>query len=430
MGMTALARAVDHPLRQTAADQFGWSAGCLSGLLGGHADRHPDRVAFLDQVDRQSWSGRPQITYTYRTARGMVERLATFLEGLPLPKGACVGVCLPNGSEACLTLMAVEQAGLIPCLLPVGWSEELLGQAMEAANIAMVICQGSIAEERPVESFCRLAARYFGLRFIAAFGPHVPDGVIDLDHAVLATEPRGSDPEAEAKERLAGLVTFQLDNGMPRPLFRSHRAVIAAAVHFLVTHNIEAHDRILTLMPPDDHRSLTTGLVAALVTGAALECHGLFGSAALNAALYDPTPTHLVAPGWMEAALAAANLPDTVRTVILTHQAPVRFKAYGELRRPTVDVLSFGEMALLARVRAGSGHLAFFLDEDGPSSRAVESDLLRVRRDEDGSISFAGFAADVQDLDKAGPQPAQKTGEWRASGFTVDLFAGTVIGVR
>jgi mycobactin salicyl-AMP ligase len=428
--MTALARAADDSSRETAVDQFGWSAGCLSGLLSGHADRHPDRVAFVDQDDRQDWSGRPRITYTYRTARGIVERLATFLEGLRLPQGACVGVCLPNSSEACLTVMAVEQAGLIPCLLPVGWSEELLGQAIEVANVAMVICQGSIADEQPVESFCRLAARYFGLRFVCAFGPHVPDGVIDLDRAIVDTQPRMCAPEGEAHSRMSGLVTFQLDNGSPRPVFRSHPSVIAAAVHFLVTQNIDARDRILTLLPPDDHRSLTTGLVASLVTGAALECHGLFGSASLNAALYDTTPTHLVAPGWMEGALAAAELPDTVRTVILLHQAPVRFKAQGELRRHTVDVLGFGELALVARARTGSGHLAFFLDEDGPVPQSVASDLLKIRRDEDGSISFAGFAADVQDLDKGVPQFTSRGTDWRPSGFQVDLFAGTVIGVR
>jgi hypothetical protein len=420
---------MDDSACETAA-QFGWSAARLSGLLSGHADRHPDRVAFTDQADRQAWSGRPRITYTYRTARGMVERLATFLEGLRLPQGACVGICLPNSSEACLTILAVEQAGLTPCLLPVGWSDELIGPAIEAANMAMVICQGSIADERPVESFCRLAARYFGLRFICAFGPHVPDGVIDLDRAVVNTQPLGANPEAEPQTAPAGLVTFQLDNGSPRAVFRPHGSVIAAAVHFLVTQAIDAKDRILTLLPPDDHRSLTTGLVASLVTGAALECHGLFGSAALNAALHDATPTHLVAPGWMEAALAAADLPDSVRTVVLVHQAPVRFKAQGELRRHTVDVLSFGELALVARTRDGAGHLAFFLDDDNPVPEAVASDLLRVRRGDDGSISFAGFAADVLDFDRGAPRPAQKLSEWRSSGFKVDLFAGTVIGVR
>jgi len=420
--MAALARVADE-YGMSSQHDFGWQPVRLSGLLAATADRYPGRVAFTDQRDRRDWNGRPQIGWTYGSARAIIGRLASFLHSLKLVPRSPVGICLANSSEACLAILAVEQAGLTPCLLPIGWSEKELGQAVEAAHASVIITQGMLAEERPAEIFCRLAARYFGLRFVCAFGPCVPDGVIDLDRAILETEPvHIADGDGEP----TGLVTFQMRDSVPRPIFRSNEACIAAAVTFLIAQKIDATDRIVSLLAPDDHRSLTTGLVASLVTGATLECHGLFSAAALDAALQDGATTHLVIPAWLEPHVAQANLPDSVATVVLVHEAPMRFKARTELRRNAIDALSFGELALVARAREASGHLSFSLEDVGNNA----PHLLGIRRDEEGMIHFRGTAAEIYDFEKGMPKLGARQTEWRASGFKADLFAGVVIGVR
>src|SRR4051794_31370505 len=186
--MTALAKPAEPHDSQCEAPSSGWLADMrLSSLLAATADRHPARLAFSDQPDREAWSGRPRISWTYANTQHIIERLATALATLELPPGTPVGICLPNGSEAAVSILAVERAGYVPCLLPIGWPEELLSRALEAANVAAIICQSRLADERPADLFCRLAARYFGIRFVCAFGPHVPDGVIDLDRAILDT---------------------------------------------------------------------------------------------------------------------------------------------------------------------------------------------------------------------------------------------------
>jgi mycobactin salicyl-AMP ligase len=423
--MTALARAaLPH---ETAGPGSSTSIGMrLSSLLAATADRHPHRLAFGDQPFRETWSGRPRIAWTYANALRIIERLAAYLARLELPPGAPIGVCLPNGSEACVTILAVERAGYTPCLFSAAWSEERLGEALEAANVVAVICQTRLAEERPAETFCRLAARYYGIRFVCAYGPLVPDGVIDLDRAILDTDAGTLHPDVGDP---AGVVTFQIRDGKLRPIFRPYESALAAGLSVLVPLEIRAGDRILSLLPPDDHRGLTTGLIASLVAGATLEGHGLVDSTSLSAALRGDLRTHLVAPGWAEKALAAADLPESVASVVLVHEAPVRFKARGDLRRPVTDVLSFGEMALLPRARSDSGHLMLSLEDDAPSEDGGR-DLLRIRRDEEGMLHFGGSAAEIYQFVKGLPQLPTQEVLWRSSGFKVDLFAGTVIGVR
>jgi hypothetical protein len=131
----------------------------------------------------------------------------------------------------------------------------------------------------------------------------------------------------------------------------------------------------------------------------------------------------------MEPILANADLPRSVASIVLVHEAPVRFKARGDLSHPVTDVLCFGETALLARARSDSGHLLLSLEDNDGRDDGIQG-LLQTRRDEDGSIDFKGPAAEVYHFSKGAPVvPAQEL-SWHSSGFKVDLFAGMVIGVR
>jgi hypothetical protein len=427
--MSALAARPQSPDQRPFSPEATWAAMRLSGLLAATADRHATRIAFKDQPRREEWSGRSLIEWTYPLAYEVIERLSEFFIQMKLPPKSPVGICLPNGSEACLTILAVEHAGLVPCLLPVAWPEDDLAAAVERANVSAVVTQAIVGDERPAELFRRLALRYFGLRFIAAFGPMVPDGVTDLDKVMLGSEglaaraATGAEPVAEN-----GVVTFWRQGGDIRPVFRTCQSLIAAAVTFLVVAKIQAGDRMISLIPPDDHCGLSTGLIASLLSGATLECHGLFSARAFLEALDDPRPTHLLAPAWMEAVLASATLPDCVASVILVHEAPARFKVKSALGTHCLDVLAFGEIALIAAPRVGSGQFSLSLDDDASQGNAMTRHLLRVRRDAEGSIEFGGLASEIHDFGR-GAQPPSQGSEWRRSGFKAEQFAGVLIGV-
>lgn len=426
--MTALAKTGQESAQSKTGEDPGWGTMRLSGLLAATADRHPQRLCLSDQPGRDTWSGRPQIQWSYSVAHDIVQRLAAFFASLGLPARASIGIALPASSEAGLAVLAIDQAGLTPCLLPVSWNEEDLAQAVEVANVQAVITQGAIGEERPADLFCRLAARYFGLRFVCAFGPQIPDGVVDLDRVILKGAPLGDGTPSQLQpDGETGLITFERSRPPLRPVQRSSQSLIASAVTLLVEAKIQAGERILTLLPPDDLAGLTTGLIASLLSGASLESHGLFDSRSFRSALESSVPTHIVAPGWMEEHLSRLKLRPSVQSVILVHQAPIRFRARMGLSCHVIDVLSFGERALMAGSRGLGGRFALQLDEE-PANSSVES-LLRIRRDEDGTLLFGGLAAQAGDFQRADPEPPAPA-TWRPSRFKADVFAGIVIGVR
>jgi hypothetical protein len=112
--------------------------------------------------------------------------------------------------------------------------------------------------------------------------------------------------------------------------------------------------------------------------------------------------------------------------VILIHDAPVRFRATMELKGRVVDVLAFDEMALISGARTSNGLFALSLE---PAGGRVAGDLLRVRLDEGGIVSFSGPAAQAGGIEGGRLPDLTDATCWRSSGYKADLFAGMIIGV-
>jgi hypothetical protein len=290
------------------------------------------------------------------------------------------------------------------------------------------VTQGVVAQERPAEQICALAARYFGVRFVCAFGPQAPDGVIDLDRVILAGEsaPAALSPGGSYSDR--GLVTFSLRSGEPQPIYRPASSLLASAASLLASAPATPADRVLTLLDPASHAGLSTGLAAALTSGATLEAHPLFDAAVLADAIASHgAPTHLVAPGWLEPALAESGLAERLASVTLVHRAPIRFKAKTFLKRNIVDVLAFDELALLAKRRSAAGEFALSLDETSADG-GLASNLLRVKLNSEGFVAFSGPAADARPFGRYGSASLHRKSGWISSGFKAEVFAGILIG--
>ena len=394
----------------------------LCALLAGTARLDPARLAFADAVPKRDWSGRPPMSWTYGTAAEIVGRIARALRTWRLAPGSRIGLWFPGSTEGLVAHLAVEAAGHVPCLLPASWTEAQATAGIQAAALSAVLTQTRVGAGRPAEALCRIAAGYFGLRYLAAFGPAVPDGVINLD--ALALDRSGG--TAPLPETGGGLVSFAAADPA-RPVHRTGDALLAAIAAHLVSARIEPGDRILTLLPPSDLRGLVTGLGAALAAGADLETMPVFDGPALIESLARPRPTHLVAPAFLERALDA--LPPTTRSVVLARRAPGAVPPHGTDRAagsPVLDVLAFDEDAVLSVRRSGAGlpgsGLAGVLAE--PARLALSPALLDLRRDPDGRLAFRGQAC-ATTLVQRGAVVASEAGSFRASRFRADRFAGT-----
>lgn len=403
------------PLRRTG----------LCALMAATARRHPARVALVDAADKAAWSGRPAMTWTYGAAAEIVARLAGGLRAWRLAPGSRIGLALPGSTEGLVAHLAVEAAGHVPCLLPATWDEDQFAAGIEAAGVSAVLTQARLGTESPAERLCRAAVRYFGLRYLAAFGPDVPDGVINLDEMVL--DRRGGPVAAETG---GGLISFV--GGDPhRPVHRPGDALLAAVAVHLIAARVGPGERILSLVAPGDLRGVVTGLGAALVAGASLETLPVFDGAALGAALLRPVPTHLVAPAFLEPALARAALPDTLRTIGFAHRAPARFTgrslrtAFARGRVAVVDVVALDEDVVLSGTR-GRDDLAFGLAE--PERLGLPGSLLSLRRDEDGRIACRGQAAKAAPYRRGEAEPDDGSA-WRPTRYRPTLFAGTATGL-
>lgn len=323
----------DEPLRQG-----------LAGALMAAARLNPQRTLLRDAGDRRAWCGRPAITWTYEAAAEIVGRLARGIAAWRLPQGSRIGLCFAGGAEASLAHLAVEAAGHLPCPLSPVWEGEALSAAIESAGLVAVLTEGRRGTRRPAEELSFTALRHFGLRFIAAFGPSLPDGVISLD--AMALERGIIDPAPGL-----GILTFA--GGDPRHPVRRDAALFGAVV---AAHRerLPAPERVLTLLPPHDLRGLVTGLGMALASGASLETLIPFESAAFRVALMRPVSTRLVVPAAFESALAEMTLPWTVRAIDIVHRAPARMPeptARDFAGPPCLDVLVLDEDALLTRPR-------------------------------------------------------------------------------
>lgn len=427
MGARAVAETAAQvpPVAETRASPApspspGRTAAGLAALLVETAHAHPQRTVLRDAGNRAAWCRRPAITWTYAAAAEIVGRLARGLGAWRLSAGSRIGVWFSGGAEAALAHLAVEAAGHLPCLMPAGWGAEALSAGIEAAGLDAVLTEGQRGGRRPAEELALAAVRHFGLRYLAAFGPGIPDGVISLDAMALE---RG----AAAPTPSLGLVTFA--GGDPgRPVYRTAAALAAAVAAHLDALPVTGSERILTLLPPHDLRGLVTGLAAALAGGAALESLIPFEEAAFRASLARPVPTRLVIPALVEPALAGLALPRTVRALDVVHRAPARLAGRpgpdpaGPLR---LDALALDEDAVLTRPR-GPADLAAALAL--PEHADWPRPLLALARAADGHLLVRGPACAAAPLGRnapVGPDPAA----WRDSRYRPTLTGGTVTGV-
>ena len=375
-----------------------WTGMTLPGLAQGSATLRPDAPAIVEPDNTGELTGRAARLITCKTLTAEVDLLAQKLRALGLMPGDVVLLCLPNTSEAILSLLAVQKAGAIPA--PVGVFEDAaaLAEAATLVDAAAILTISRFSSLSPAQ-ICRDAAvACLSVRFVAAFGSSVPEGVAALDSwdtvefLNAAPFPRIDGPDD-------ALISFDRQTGTLRALVRTHEQLVAEAAGAAALVRVGTGNRLLTTIPPASIAGVVYGVALPLLSGAWIELNVLFDSAAFAAQLGSGDKTTVILPGVASDAYLRFRGTRAIRSenLVLIHR-PVPGQPMPDAPLPDkalriIDVLCLGETTALPRLRLAGADLASLPQRPVfPASRVVRQDLpaIALGVDETGHMMLAG----------------------------------------
>jgi hypothetical protein len=374
----------------------------------------------------------PARSLTFAQVQDQVERLAGLLRQLKLPAEATIALQLPNDERGCIALTAVMDAGLSALVLPLALPEATLVAALEQARATALITLSDWAGMKPAESARAVAARLFGLRFVAAFGANVPDGVIPIDN-LAAIWARDAKAGGDASTIVRTLDRGPRGEGPLRLVSRRTGDLVAAALPVVAATSMQSGERILSTMASDDLAGLAAALVPALMTGMPLVMLPLFDSATLLAEIERAPGVHLLVPAAIEAAVDAAGLfhDGNLCSVMVAHRAPWD-RSQSPMRAagvPIIDLISLGEECLAVREREATTR-GLPLDAPvtglraGLSLLAFRAESAASRSEIPGRLSVMGRASGIRDPGAGG------VNQWRPLPWRAECEDGDIVTIR
>ena len=166
---------------------------------------------------------------------------------------------------------------------------------------------------------------------------------------------RSGDPAAHV-----AVVTFDVGASGTVPLARDHRQVIAGGVGPHREAGLEPDGTILSTIPVGSFAGMAATLMPWLLGGGALHLHHAFDADAFAQQCREQNPDLVVLPGRALGRIAEAGLLDAAKTVAALWRSPERLAeaALWHGRAALVDIVSFGEIGLLAARRHADGAAA------------------------------------------------------------------------
>jgi mycobactin salicyl-AMP ligase len=328
------------PLRLQGA----WSHLTLDAIAETASRARPSRRAFTDSPDRATWTDGEPRELTSGQLGVELRIFARKLLTLGVKPGDRVIVMLPNLTEGASALLGVMLAGLTPCALSVVSSVDEIQRAAERVRATGVITVARYAHLKPAQAACEAASRYYGIRFVGAFGTALPPGAIPLSD--WPDDDVSSDALSAPQPHHAALISFGADG---EPHVRSHAQLISEALALSAISGLTSRGHLLGTFTPVSAAGVIASLAAPLISGAHVHLHGPFSPETLSAQ-FDASPDAiLILPSAAEMAvrsLAGAQIRDT----IVINREPGMHRPANANGRVT-ELLSLGEWATWALLR-------------------------------------------------------------------------------
>ena len=157
----------------------------LERLLSFCSTRYPHKMALCDPPNRNQLEGRsdglPLCSFTFKSLDDTVTRIAARLISMGLQPGDYVLLQLPNFVETPILVLAMMRARLIPCLVPLSWSNDDIAQSFERLKPKALVSCGQIEGINHSENMRDLAFAHLHVRFVLGVGYDIADGITDIN---------------------------------------------------------------------------------------------------------------------------------------------------------------------------------------------------------------------------------------------------------
>jgi acyl-CoA synthetase (AMP-forming)/AMP-acid ligase II len=235
----------------------------------------------------------------------------------------------------------------VPCPVSVVASAAQLQAAAEAANARAIITVNRYAHLKPSIAAREAASRFYGLRFVCAFGPDAPEGIIALDDWQDAELFQGAMPALTPS--MTALLT--LDNAGENIAVhkRSHAQLISEGLALSAISGLSGRGSIIATFSPVSAAGFVATVAAPLISGAGVQLHGPFDVDVLGRQLETQPEAIVVLPSLVEAAVRF-KLAERLKHVVVITRTQTVLRPLQSAGRVT-ELLALGEVALMPLVR-------------------------------------------------------------------------------
>jgi non-ribosomal peptide synthetase component F len=405
--------------------QGAWGHLTLDALLDTAVKARPNRRSFSDAPDIDAWSDLTAKTTTIAELGAMTTRFARQIAALGLKPGDVVLVAMPNSVDGVSALLGIIAAGYVPCPVSVVADASEMQQAAEAVNARAIVTVNRYAEFRPSEEARIAASRFYGLRFVCAFGPRPPAGVVALDDwsdGELSPEPL---PVTAAGA--TAVITLDRTAEGVTPHGRSHAQVISDALALSAISGLTGRGSLIATFAPVSAAGFVATVAAPLISGTTVALHGPFDAGVLKQQLDAVPEAIVVLPAAVEADIRAALGPRFKDTIVVTRDLGLaRPAAAGRV----TELVSLGEAALWSLLRDSSRsrtRLPRFYAHPVGTALPRTTPLIEISTSARGRLALSGFGvarplpregAEAQASPQAGPLETR----WLGHGDGPDHF--------
>lgn len=357
------------------------------------AARSGVRTVFADSSDRaERGLGQPR-KVTYVQADAIVDGISGRLRDMGLEAGDVIALQMPNTIEAPLLILAAWRAALVPCLMPLLWRLDEIGQAFSQVRPKAAVTVAAYGGDRPAETLGEAATEHTCVRHVLGFGDELPEGVTPIDDWFATPEPAeasGPDRRGETsvpQDQLA-LLTWAVGREGSYPVARTHRQLVLLANMFVSQFSLSRRDVLLNPYPYTNTAAVAGQLVAPLLSECETVLHLPFDLDVFLQQLKDHDVTAATVPAPVVTALEERGSLRSENSE-LSRLGCIWPSPHGirsgpglfEPSLPVIDIHGFSELALLVRKRpAGADPSLLPLGKVyAPEDAAPDEPILETR---------------------------------------------------